>query len=277
MLKNFINEEIDSNESYETPFINLFPFEIQYNKPQELEELEVEYNKIYFIDKKDTKETSSIHENESKALIFIITKEKDKEFGNEFLNRKKKTGREPKDPFNSKINKTQTRKYERDDILTKNQVHYFTYIIYVAYVLLEKFGIKEKFMQIDYSFKKKVNFDYFLELREKKLVDIISMEITSKIKKQMKDYNKNLCEKIKQLNIPEINNFFELNYLFFFQNFYYKSEQKINLKKFGSKNDVYISFLDKNDKIITYQDKINSFADKIYAQTYQKFVEELYF
>lgn len=277
MFKNFISEENDSNETYETPFINLFPFEIQYNKPQELEELEVEYNKIYFIDKKDTKETSSIHENESKALIFIITKEKEKEFGNEFLNRKKKTGREPKDPFNSQINKTQTRKFERDDILTKNQVHYFTYIIYVANSLLEKFGIKEKFMQIDYSFKKKVNFDYFLELREKKLVDIISMEITSKIKKQMKDYNKNLCEKIKQLNIPEINNFFELNYLFFFQNFYYKSEQKINLKKFGSKNDVYISFLDKNDKIITYQDKINSFADKIYAQTYQKFVEELYF
>ena len=277
MLKNFINEENDSNESYETPFINLFPFEIQYNKPQELEELEVEYNKIYFIEKKDTKETSSIHENDSKALIFIITKEKEKEFCNEFLNRKKKRGREPKDPFNPLINKTQTRKFERDDILTKNQVHYFTYIIYVANALLEKFGIKEKFMQIDYSFKKKVNFDYFLELREKKLVDIISMEITSKIKKQMKDYNKNLCEKIKQLNIPEINNFFELNYLFFFQNFYYKSEQKINLKKFGSKNDVYISFLDKNDKIITYQDKINSFADKIYAQTYQKFVEELYF
>ena len=275
MLKNFINEENYSNESYETPFINLFPFDFQYNQQQDLEE--AEYIKIYFIDKKDTKETSSIHENDSKALIFIITKEKEKEFGNEFLNRKKKTGREPKDPFNSKINKTQTRKFERDDILTKNQVHYFTYIIYVANALLEKFGIKEKFMQIDYSFKKKVNFDYFLELREKKLVDIISMEITSKIKKQMKDYNKNLCEKIKQLNIPEINNFFELNYLFFFQNFYYKSEQKINLKKFGSKNDVYISFLDKNDKIITYQDKINSFADKTYAQTYQKFVEELYF
>ena len=275
MLKNFINEEIDSNESYETPFINLFPFDFQYNKQQDLEE--AEYIKLYFIEKKDTKETSSIHENYSKALIFIITKEKEKEFGNEFLNRKKKRGREPKDPFNSKINKTQTRKFERDDILTKNQVHYFTYIIYVANTLLEKFGIKEKFMQIDYSFKKNVNFDYFLELREKKLVDIISMEITSKIKKQMKDYNKNLCEKIKQLNIPEINNFFELNYLFFFQNFYYKSEQKINLKKFGSKTDVYISFLDKNDKIITYQDKINSFADKIYAQTYQKFVEELYF
>ena len=275
MLKNFINEENEENELYETSFINLFPFDFQYNKQQDLEE--AEYIKRYFIEKKDTKETSSIHENDSKALIFIITKEKEKEFCNEFLNRKKKRGREPKDPFNSKINKTQTRKFERDDILTKNQVHYFTYIIYVANALLEKFGIKEKFMQIDYSFKKKVNFDYFLELREKKLVDIISMEITSKIKKQMKDYNKNLCEKIKQLNIPEINNFFELNYLFFFQNFYYKSEQKINLKKFGSKNDVYISFLDKNDKIITYQDKINSFADKIYAQTYQKFVEELYF
>ena len=143
MLKNFINEENNSNESYETPFINLFPFEIQYNKPQELEELEVEYNKIYFIEKKDTKETPSIHENESKALIPTTTKEKDKESGNEFLNTKKKRGREPKDPFNPKTNKTQTRKFERDDILTKNQVHYFTFIIYVANALLEKFGIKE--------------------------------------------------------------------------------------------------------------------------------------
>ena len=143
MLKNFINEENNSNESYETPFINLFPFEIQYNKPQELEELEVEYNKIHPTEKKDTKETPSIHENESKALIPTTTKEKDKESGNEFLNTKKKRGREPKDPFNPKTNKTQTRKFERDDILTKNQVHYFTFIIYVANALLEKFGIKE--------------------------------------------------------------------------------------------------------------------------------------
>ena len=147
MLKNFINEENYSNESYETPFINLFPFDFQYNKQQDLEE--AEYIKLYFIEKKDTKETSSIHENDSKALIFIITKEKDKEFGNEFLNRKKKRGREPKDPFNSQINKTQTRKFERDDILTKNQVHYFSYIIIFANALIEKFGIKEKFLQID--------------------------------------------------------------------------------------------------------------------------------
>ena len=94
MLKNFINEENYSNESYETPFINLFPFDFQYNKQQDLEE--AEYIKLYFIEKKDTKETSSIHENESKALIFIITKEKEKEFGNEFLNRKRKQEENPK-------------------------------------------------------------------------------------------------------------------------------------------------------------------------------------
>ena len=274
MLTPLLAEKNIPNETYADTFVNLFSFNIYYNQNQEIEE--EEDHKIYFIDPKDTKETSSLHEKESKTSIFVITKEA-KEFSKEFLNKKKKRGREPKDPNICQIIKAQTRKFERDDILTKNQVHYFTYIVYFANELLKKFGIKDEFKQIDYCLKKKVNFDYFLGLRETKLGDIISMEISSKIKKQSKDYNKNLCEKIKQLNIPEINNFLDLNYLFFFRNFYYKSEQKISLKNFGSKNDDYITFLDKNDKIITYQDKVKSFADKIYAETYQKFVEELYF
>ena len=69
MLKNFINEENNSNESYETPFINLFPFDFQYNKQQDLEE--AEYIKLYFIEKKDTKETSSIHEKKKKKKNFV--------------------------------------------------------------------------------------------------------------------------------------------------------------------------------------------------------------
>ena len=275
MLKELISNEQLSNETYLEPYISLFPFNIHDNKTKEFEVEEKEDDNLYFITKKDTKETSSIHESEPKVLIFTIKKEKD--FCKVFLGEKKKRGREPKDPYNSKIIKLQTRKFERDDILTKNQVHYFSYIIVFANALIEKFGIKEKFLQIDYSLKKKVNFDYFLELREKKLADIISMEITSKIKKQVKDYNKILCEKIRQLNIPEINYFFDLNYLFFFQNFYYKSEVKISLKNFGSNKDDYITLLDTNDKIITYQDKVNSFEDRIYAETYKKFVEELYF
>ena len=106
------------------------------------------------------------------------------------------------------------------------------------------------------------------------------MDITDKIKKEKKNYNKILCEKIKKLNNPVINNFLMLDYLTFFRKYYFKSEKKIYLKNFGSENNEFI-FLSDNDKYknknITYQDKVESFSDKIYAETYKKFVEELYF
>ena len=113
-----------------------------------------------------------------------------------------------------------------------------------------------------------------MDLRTKTLGDILCKDITKKFKKKENNYNYMLYQEIKGKNNPIINNFFEKNYLLFFQSFYYVNCKSINIKDFGNKDDVYINL---SGKVITFQDKIDSFGDVIYSKTYQAIVEELYF
>ena len=222
---------------------------------------------------KETKESSSNQENKIKKNIFKITKEK---FNiPKYIQKKRRRGRKPRNNShpNEQCQKT-PRKFKRDNILSKNQVHFFSYIILFINCLLNFYGIKKQFKQIDYNLKRNVNFDNFMDLRTKTLGDILCKDITKKFKKKENNYNYMLYQEIKGKKNPIINNFFEKNYLLFFQNFYYLNCKSINIKDFGNKDDVYINI---SGKVITFQDKIDSFGDKIYAETYKSNVEELYF
>ena len=222
---------------------------------------------------KETKESSSNQENKIKKNIFKITKEK---FNiPKYIQKKRRRGRRPRNDShpNEQCQKT-PRKFKRDNILSKNQVHFFSYIILFINCLLNFYGIKKQFKQIDYNLKRNVNFDNFMDLRTKTLGDILCKDITKKFKKKENNYNYMLYQEIKGKKNPIINNFFEKNYLLFFQNFYYVNCKSINIKDFGNKDDVYINL---SGKVITFQDKIDSFGDVIYSKTYQAIVEELYF
>ena len=215
---------------------------------------------------KETKESSSNQENKIKQNIFEITK---------YIQKKRRRGRRPRN--NSHPNEQSQkppRKFNRDNILSKNQVHFFSYIILFINCLLNFYGIKKQFKQIDYNLKRNVNFDNFMDLRTKTLGDILCKDITKKFKKKENNYNYMLYQEIKGKKNPIINNFFEKNYLLFFQSFYYVNCKSINIKDFGNKDDVYINL---SGKVITFQDKIDSFGDVIYSKTYQAIVEELYF
>ena len=215
---------------------------------------------------KETKESSSNQENKIKQNIFEITK---------YIQKKRRRGRRPRNNFhpNEQCQKP-TRKFNRDNILSKNQVHFFSYIILFINCLLNFYGIKKQFKQIDYNLKRNVNFDNFMDLRTKTLGDILCKDITKKFKKKENNYNYMLYQEIKGKKNPIINNFFEKNYLLFFQSFYYVNCKSINIKDFGNKDDVYINL---SGKVITFQDKIDSFGDVIYSKIYQAIVEELYF
>jgi len=223
---------------------------------------------------KETKESSSNQENKIKKNIFKITKEK---FNiPKYIQKKRRRGRKPRNNShpNEQCQKT-PRKFKRDNILSKNQVHFFSYIILFINCLLNFYGIKKQFKQIDYNLKRNVNFDNFMDLRTKTLGDILCKDITKKFKKKENNYNYMLYQEIKGKKNPIINNFFEKNYLLFFQNFYYVNCKSINIKDFGNKDDVYINLSGK--EVITFQDKIDSFGDVNYSKTYQAIVEELYF
>ena len=272
------NIELPENEQDSNTLYNELYF--QHSKTKETKEekeiKEVEETKEAKEPKetKETKESSSNQENKIKKNIFKITKEK---FNiPKYIQKKRRRGRRPRNDSHSNEQCQKTpRKFKRDNILSKNQVHFFSYIILFINCLLNFYGIKKQFKQIDYNLKRNVNFDNFMDLRTKTLGDILCKDITKKFKKKENNYNYMLYQEIKGKKNPIINNFFEKNYLLFFQSFYYVNCKSINIKDFGNKDDVYINLSGK--EVITFQDKIDSFGDVNYSKTYQAIVEELYF
>ena len=85
-------------------------------------------------------------------------------------------------------------------------------------------------------------------------------------------YNLKLYEKIK--NKPIFKNLLEENYLEFFRNIYYKSEKRINLKKYTDDGRDEILIL--SDNIKTYKDKVEKFTDPEKREGYEKITRKLY-
>ena len=209
-------------------------------------------------------------EKSDKKEIVIKFKTK-KENKREQKKRGRKCEKSEKDRTNNSLKLP--RKFDRDDITIKNQVHYCNFIPEFFNFELENYGINGKFKKIDYQLKKKCNFNNFSELNGKKLYEILIMKASSRYKNIGENYNAKLYERIK--DIPVIKNILNENYLTFFRSVYYPSGREINLKKYTDDNSDLIITLPM--KIGKFMDKVNTFKDQDYAEAYKKCVEELYF
>lgn len=278
LYETFINdfESISqiSTEMYSEILSKIFPKSNNQITENEEERLEEENQKIYFISTSKETENSSLNQesqtsqaNQIKQVIFKTTKEN---HANKKLTGKKR-GRNPK----IQKTKVKNRKYDQDDILTKIQVHYISYIINFLNKVSSALGIKEEFKEIKYSLKKNVSYEYFTQLQGKTLKDIVSMETSNKYSKFGKEHNKDLCESIDN---KVVQNILSKKYLEFFQNYYYKDVKEINLKEFGFGGDEKVILSHKGkEKALTYQDKIDCFKnDKLYVELCNKFVMENY-
>jgi hypothetical protein len=221
--------------------------------------------------RESTNELSSQEQTEKSDKKEIVIKFKTKTINKqEPKKRGRKCEKSEKDRTNNSLKLP--RKFDRDDITIKNQVHYSNFIPEFVNFELENYGINGKFKKIDYQLKKKCNFNYFNELNGKKLYEILIMKASSRYKNIGENYNAKLYERIK--DIPVIKNILNENYLTFFRSVYYPSGRKINLKKYTDDNSDLIITLPM--KIEKFMDKVNTFKDQDYAEAYKKCVEELY-
>ena len=221
--------------------------------------------------RESTNELSSQEQTEKSDKKEIVIKFKTKTVNKQ---EPKKRGRKCEKSEKDKANNSSKlpRKFDRDDMTIKNQVHYFNFIPEFFNFELENYGINGKFKKIDYQLKKKCNFNYFNELNGKKLYEILIMKESSRYKNSGENYNAKLYERIK--DIPVIKNILNENYLTFFRSVYYPSGREINLKKYTDDNsDLIITLPMKIEKFI---DKVSTFKDQDYAEAYKKCVEELY-
>jgi len=159
------------------------------------------------------------------------------------------------------------------DVKKANQIGCINLITDVFNDLLKKKGERGRFKKIDASFKEKVDFDYFNELNKKKLFEILILKPSRKYSKNSDEfYNLKLYKKIK--NKPIFKNILKENYLEFFRKIYYKSEKRINLKKYTDDGRDEILIL--SDNIKTYKDKVEKFTDPEKREGYEKITRKLY-
>ena len=257
------NDKLSSKEIYK-----IFEEKIENS---ELEEDNSEENELYYIENPKAKNTKSTEDTiHIKSKLYFKT-------NNNIL--KKKRGRQIKENNISKIRNIKKihNKFSTDNLLRKIQVHYLSFIISVANIILKAFNYKEKFYKLDYDLKKKVNKDYFESLKKKKIYEIICNNISKKYKEKNANINTIIYEKIQNNEI--LKNFFNENYLIFFKDIYYKSEKTINLKKYGLEKKIFLSkdikmfkdLLKDNNK---YDEKNEKYIEDIHLCVSQNYLPE---
>ena len=169
------------------------------------------------------------------------------------LNLKKYTKRGRKKEEGKPIRKKHS-SMDDDNVLTKIQVHFFTYLINITNDIIKSgFGKNDDFQQIKYDDKKNIKLYNIKKLKNSKIKDILQMKISSKCRKYDENYNKNNYIKILETisndtSLNWITDFFHMNYLDLFEKYYNNDNsffgKEINIsKETKSFNDL----LKKND------------------------------
>ena len=224
------------------------------------DESQLEHERRYFntIANGITNESTLINESNGPKKLFNI----------ELVNRNS--------PINEDLIGHKRRKFDYDNILSKVEVHFTNFINDYLNFFIDTFDdgkkITERFIKISHECmnnKSKVKFN---EIIQKKVVEVISQDISSKFKYYPKDYNKKLCERLEK-EIPIMKKILEQNYLTLFKNVYFPSKRDINLDKIYGINKII--HLPKEIKM--FKDKIKTFDDEDYKIKMKKVVNEFYF
>ena len=267
-------KNINPQNSFEIAYKICFNEELYKNE----EPLNADYLYQYYQNENSKTKESTKEKVEENIQNIVKTEKEDK-----LLGKKRKLGRkkniEKIKNNNENIKKIHNDKVE-DNMLNKIQIHSIDSIIEYFNSILDYiiYNDNERFLNIDSSFKKKINKKEREELKKKKLCDILKLDISTKFTNHSFDYNKNLYEKIEKMKEnPIYDALIKLsneNYLYFFQNIYYKNERIINLNKYGINITIPLT-----KKVELCEDKIKSFKDKDeeYIKKYKKCINENYF
>lgn len=242
--------------SKEIPFSNINDIINKNDLQDENEENDEKFPNLYFIKSSGNNEKSNKKERD---LKFIVIKQNE---SSEFLNKKKRRGRIKRIRNNlEKKREILHDKNKADNLLRTVQVHYLSFIVKYLNDILKNLKYNQKFLDLDYNFKKNIKKEFVEELKTKTIGEIISNKVSIKYKKKDKFINKKLYESIKKDEI--LKNIFEENYIMLFRKIYFKNKNKINLNEFGI------------NKEITFSPEIKTFQD-LFKNKQQKEIDDKY-
>jgi len=135
--------------------------------------------------------------------------------------------------------KTTHTKFSPDNMLRKIQIHFFNFIISFLNEILENLNYEQRFLKLNYNFKKTVNKGSFKRFKKYTLKDIIINQISDKYTKYYNNTNRMIYEEIKENEI--LKNVLSINCLMLFKTIYYKSNKKIDLSEYGINQEIILS------------------------------------
>ena len=201
----------------------------------------------------------------------IELKENEESQMNLFLTKKyKKKGR-------IKINDTNRKthnKMDDDNVLTKIQADFLKFLIAISNDVIEPYFGKY-FMPINYSIRKNIKSDHISKLKISSIKDILKMDISPKFQKYGENFNKKvydfICERANEdENLSWIRDFFNMNYLDLFNEYYYKISKNESYFYFGDKKikfseaKPFCYLLEKNKSNPLYQERLIKIAEKCF-------------
>ena len=185
----------------------------------------------------DSSPDLSLNENEDEKRYFIDKKEVEKCNNVRHIFRiesAKKKGGPKKHKITKKAEHTNC---DRDNIISKIQIHYFNFIISFlndcapCSFLGEK---RIKFLNINQEYKKKANLEHLDKLKNSTILDILNnIDISTKNKHADKNNNKMNAEAL--IKNPWFKKIFEMKYLDLFKYFYNDEKPLKELIIFGKK------------------------------------------
>ena len=183
---------------------------------------------------------------------------------NEINEKKTKRGRKP-DPF---INREEHNNKSSDNIIIKIKGKLFNYlVIFMNNILEKKENDKEKIYNINYKLINQLNKKNDLELLEKSIKDILSMDITPKIKTLFNDTNKIFIKKLENKEMVEdfdtVNFVLNLKFRDFLALFTFKKNIKeIIIEKGLEEYDSKINIKKIEESLIGVDDLLNKIYEK---------------
>jgi hypothetical protein len=167
-----------------------------------------------------------------------------------------------------------------DNIQTKIQVHFFSFIVNVTNdALYTQLGTNDfNFKDISYEIKRNIRHDNVEKLKNSQIGDILKLKISKKYKKfnesmNYETFNK-VCEKSEWLK-----DFFKINYLILFK-YYYNNCKKLEKITFKEK-DIFLSkktesFYDLLEKKINkdIRNKLIDTVKSVYFNGYDTLIEK---
>ena len=188
------------------------------------------------------------------------------EFRADRIDINKKRGRAPQNEDKKKFhNNTQ-----EDNLLTKIQTHFFTFVIdFCNDALRNEYNVfNGYFKNINHESKSTINYNYTTQLKNSNIKDLLKMDISKKYKKCQKSYNRELLKTIEDSS-PSLSELFEMRYLELFKFYYNKGNpldkivyknKKINLSD-KTKSKSFSNLIYKNKHLEKY---LKDITEKVY-------------